>query len=266
MNDVLDQKQSAIDQHSRQAQEFVDRYRILERDAYGSCFTYSRRRLDVWLARILPKSGNGLRLLDVGCGTGHQLERLAQQGFHVSGIDGSPEMLARAQTRNPGVDIRQADVEAIPFPDGSFNFVLCIEVLRYLSNPTACLREMARVLRPGGICLVTAAPLLNLNGYWLVNRVAHLLRPRNLVTLKQFFTTSFRLRRQLGTAGFRTADIHGVYFGPINWLERLCPRLLAPSLKRWESMDAALADRWFLREFSNMFLVRAEKGAGRHHG
>lgn len=266
MNDIVDQKKSAIDQHSRQAQEFADRYRILEEDAYQSCFTYSRRRLDVWLKRMLPPSGDGLRLLDVGCGTGHQLAQIARQGFQVAGVDGSQEMLVQARCLNPGVDIRHADVEAIPFPDHSFDFAVCVEVLRYLPNPTACLREMARVLRPGGVCLVTATPLLNLNGYWLVNRVANLLRLRKLVSLKQFFTTSCRLRRQLTAAGFGKVDVHGVYIGPINWMERLCPRILGPCLRRWESVDAALSDRCLLREFSNMFLVRAETGLGGHHG
>ncbi len=260
MIDVMDQKQSAIDQHARQAEEFAEHYRVMEKDAFRSCFTYSRRRLDVWLERLLPRSGSGLRLLDVGCGTGNQLARLARQGYEVAGIDGAAEMLAQARTINPGVDIRQADVEALPFPDASFDVVLCIEVLRYLANPAACLREMARALKPGGSCLVTAAPLLNLNGYWLVNRLAHLFRFRNLVSLKQFFTTLRRLRRELTAAGFSSTELHGVYLGPINWVERLTPFALSPCLRRWEPIDAALADRWLLREFSNMFVVRAIKG------
>src|SRR5947207_10383198 len=167
------QKQRAIEQHSRQAAEFAERYRALDRDSYQSCFTYSRRRLDIWLERMLPSCGTGLRLLDVGCGTGNQIARLTCRGFDVAGVDGSDQMLAQARALNPGMDLRQADVEAIPFPDGSFDIVLCIEVLRYLPDPLACMREMARVLKPGGICLETAAPLLNLNGYWVVNRIAH---------------------------------------------------------------------------------------------
>jgi ubiquinone/menaquinone biosynthesis C-methylase UbiE len=263
MMDVLEQKKRAIGQHSRQAEEFAERYRALERDAYQSCFTYSRRRLDMWLERMLPSSGRGLRLLDVGCGTGNQLVRLAKRGFDVAGIDGSSQMLVQARAINPAADIRQADVEAIPFSDNTFDVILCIEVLRYLPCTLACLREMARVLKPGGLCLATATPLFNLNGYWLVNRVAHTLKLRRLVPLKQFFTTSRRLRRELARAGFDTNEVHGVYFGPINWVERIFPRSLAPTLRRWERVDAALADRWVLREFSNMFLVRAEKGTTR---
>jgi hypothetical protein len=114
---------------------------------------------------------------------------------------------------------------------------------------------MARVLKPGGVCLTTAAPLLNLNGYWLVNRIANLKKVGNLVQLKQFFTMSRRLRRGFVSAGFRKPTIRGVYVGPINWVERLVPAALPAVLNAWEPIDGRLADLPVLREFSNMFLV-----------
>jgi hypothetical protein len=51
--------------------------------------------------------------------------------------------------------------------------------------------------------------------------------------------------------------VHGVYIGPVNWVERLAPGFLPRALKTWERADKALADRRFVREFSNMFLARA---------
>jgi hypothetical protein len=74
--------------------------------------------------------------------------------------------------------------------------------------------------------------------------------------LKQFFTTSRRLRRAFAGAGFNTPTVHGVYIGPVNWVERLAPSLLPRTLKAWESIDSAVADRKLIREFSNMFLVQ----------
>jgi SAM-dependent methyltransferase len=252
-----EEKQQAIGQHTLQAGEFAERYRCLDVNPFQSCFAYSRRRLGDWLGRLLPEDGVGRRLLDIGCGTGHHLARMRSRGFDVAGVDGSREMLAHARIANPGVEVRQADVERLPFPDASFDFVLCVEVLRYLSDPSPCLREAARVLRPGGVLLATAAPLLSLNGYWLVNRLAPLLPFGRLVRLRQFFTTSARLQRQLRDVGFVQTELHGVYFGPLNWLERLVPWLLPRFLKGWERVDSALADSEALREFSNMFLVRA---------
>ena len=254
------QKRLAIDQHSAQAGEFADRYRELNQDAYHSCFAYSRKRLAVLLDSYLPDQGDGLRLLDVGCGTGHHMASLREQGFAVAGVDGSAGMLDQARANNPGTEIRQADVESIPFDDATFDFVLCIEVLRYLPDPEPCIREMARVLKPGGVCLATAAPLLNLNGYWLVNRIANLKKVGDLVQLKQFFTTSRRLRREFIGAGFPEPTVSGVYLGPVNWVERLVPGALPAVLKAWERIDGSLADLPVFREFSNMFLVCGIKG------
>ncbi len=257
MHSTQSQKQIAIETHSIQADEFAERYRTQAADPYGSCFSYSRKRLDVWLERYLPARGDGVRLLDIGCGTGEHLARYAARGFEVAGVDGSAKMLEHARANNPGAEIQQADVEAISFPDSCFDFVLCIEVLRYLPEARRCIQEIARVLKPGGICLATAAPLFNLNGYWLVNRAANLVRIGDLVRLKQFFATSSKLRWEFGAAGFGKPTIHGVYFGPINWVERLAPRALPRLLKTWEPIDASVSDVSLLREFSNMFLVHA---------
>jgi len=253
------QKQLAIDQHSIQADEFARRYRELEEDGYRSCFAYSRKRLADLLDSYLPKQGGGLSLLDVGCGTGHHMASLRERGFEVAGVDGSGEMLDQARANNPGAEIRLADVEALPFADQSFDLVLCVEVLRYLPDSSRCIAELARVLKPGGICLATAAPILNLNGYWLVNRAANLVRIGDLVRLKQFFTSSRRLRSEFAGAGFMMPSIRGVYLGPINWVERLIPSALPRLLKAWEPVDKTIADAPVVREFSNMFLVHGVK-------
>jgi len=103
-----------------------------------------------------------LRVLDAGCGPGHYSAALRERGFHVTGIDGSAEMLAIAQASSPEVEFKSADLTAqLPFPDASFDYIVCIEVVRYLPDITQMLSQLARVLRPGGTCLITAMPLLN---------------------------------------------------------------------------------------------------------
>ncbi|HSL81019.1 MAG TPA: class I SAM-dependent methyltransferase, partial [Pseudolabrys sp.] len=175
------QKRRAIETHTLQADEFAASYVEGETDAYRSCFNYSRLRLDEWLERYLPRRGDGFRLLDVGCGTGHHIARLRERGFEVAGVDGSEEMLNHARVNNPGAEIRHADVESLPFADASFDYVICIEVFRYLPSLDRCTEEIARVLKPGGLCLATAAPALSLNGYWVVNRIANLVQIGDLV-------------------------------------------------------------------------------------
>ena len=252
---------SAVDVHSRQAPEFVSSYESLERDPYASSFTYSRMRLEQALAEYVPEAGDGLRVLDVGCGTGHHLRTFAARGFDVAGVDGSEEMLDAARQLNPTAELRVADVAALPFDDASFDLILCIEVLRYLSDRQRCVAEMARVLRPGGVCLATAAPLFSVNGYALVNRLALIAPVGDLVRLKQFFTTPSGLRRQFEANGFQDVEVRGVYTGPINWVEHLAPQRFESFVRRWEQFDRRLADRSGLRGLSNMLLVKAERTA-----
>src|SRR4051794_30861226 len=253
-----DQVKRAVEVHSEQAGKFAARYG--QADPYSSAFAYSRKRLDKFLDHYLPATDARLRLLDVGCGTGHQLAHWRAEGYEVAGVDGSEAMLDEARQNNPGVELQLADVQQLPFPDATFDRVTSIEVLRYLPDPTRSIEEMARVLRPGGMCLVTAAPLLSLNGYAVVNRAALALPIGNLTRLKQFFTTSRRLRRQFLDAGFSDVRIHGVYLGPLSWIERVAPRRLSGILRRWEPLDERLADRPLLRDLGNMFLVRAVRG------
>lgn len=250
---------AAIEAHSRQAGTFAQAYGTMACDPHASCFAYSRRRLDEWLGALLPAPAEFPRLLDIGCGTGHHLARLRERGFQASGVDGSAAMLDEARRQNPNLDLRLAIVDRLPFADGSFDAALSIEVLRYVPDPIPMLEECARILRSGGVAVLTAAPRFNVNGYWLVNRLAATFPVPGLVRLRQFFSTSRTLREQLQQVGFRDVEIHGVYWGPINWLERLARPALAPALRRWEVVDRQIADLPFLRETANMFVARAVK-------
>jgi len=207
------------------------------------------------LARYLPARGEGRKLLDVGCGTGHHMSILRSRGYDVSGVDGSEGMLEVARRNNPGSDITIADVERLPHKSSSFDYVMCIEVLRYLPRIERCVSEIARVLKPGGTALVTAAPLFSLNGYYLVNRAVTVVPMGSLVRLKQFFATSSGLADAFKSAGFDDVAVHGVYSGPVNWIEHLAPSVLPALLKAWEPIDMRVSDVPVLRDLSNMFLV-----------
>jgi SAM-dependent methyltransferase len=103
------------------------------------------------LARIAPPAGT--RILDAGCGSGRVLAELAAIG-EVSGVDANP--LAVAASRARGFrEVVPGSVEHLPYPDGRFDLVTCLDVIEHTPNDVATLRELQRVTAPGGRLLVT---------------------------------------------------------------------------------------------------------------
>ncbi|MHC2335741.1 class I SAM-dependent methyltransferase [Bradyrhizobium sp. USDA 4454] len=104
---------------------------------------------------------NGQRWLDAGCGTGTLSRLLAARGCDVTGVDASPEMIAAARRRladPPAERLTFRHIPTIadlPFADRSFDGVLCASVLEYVPDVAQCLRQIHRVLRPGGVLLVS---------------------------------------------------------------------------------------------------------------
>jgi ubiquinone/menaquinone biosynthesis C-methylase UbiE len=112
--------------------------------------------LRVRMAAALRLLGTGPgELLDAGMGAGRLCQELERRGWTVSGVDVSEEMLALARERLPGARLVCADIEDLPFPDSSFDAVVATGVLEYAIDRTAAIRELARVLRPGGVAVVS---------------------------------------------------------------------------------------------------------------
>lgn len=93
--------------------------------------------------------------LDVGTGAGHTAIAMAPRVAHVVATDLTPAMLAEtarlaAERALSNVEIRDADAEALPFPDGAFDLVTCRLAFHHFPQPDTAVREFARVLRPGG--------------------------------------------------------------------------------------------------------------------
>jgi ubiquinone/menaquinone biosynthesis C-methylase UbiE len=105
-------------------------------------------------AFVLPYLRDGLSLLDVGCGPGTITADLAGRitGGSVVGVDLPADVIAAAQTQFGSANLRfeVGDVYALSFADESFDLVYAHQVLQHLGDPVAALREMLRVLRPGG--------------------------------------------------------------------------------------------------------------------
>jgi SAM-dependent methyltransferase len=95
------------------------------------------------------------RALDAACGTGRHAARLAALGHSVVGVDLTPEMLERAQANVPTATFLRGDLLALPSGDREFDVVVCGLALAHLPDLAAAVRELARVLRSGGVLLIS---------------------------------------------------------------------------------------------------------------
>lgn len=114
-------------------------------------------------AYLLPVLRPDMAVLDVGCGPATLTVDLARRVRRVVGVDQAAGVLdeARAAVADAGddvdVELRPADVYALPFDDGSFDVAHAHQVLQHLADPVAALREMRRVVAPGGVVAVRDA-------------------------------------------------------------------------------------------------------------
>jgi SAM-dependent methyltransferase len=123
------------------------------------------------------KARGAIKALDLGCGVGRHALFLAEAGFAVEAIDGSPVGIAEAgrtaAARGLSLNLREAPADALPFPEGAFDYVLSWNVI-YHGNQGDVGRRLAeiwRVLRPGGLYQGTMLPTRNSN-YGLGRRIA----------------------------------------------------------------------------------------------
>jgi SAM-dependent methyltransferase len=111
---------------------------------------YERRHL-ARLERAVGRPVDGCRLLDVGCGTGGFSVLAGQAGAEIWSVDASPEAAALAADRTVRGRVLVATAESLPLASASFEVVYCFSTLEHLADAAGAIREMVRVLRPGGL-------------------------------------------------------------------------------------------------------------------
>lgn len=145
-------------------------------------FVGRRRIIESFLRDICLKLDTPLpQILDVGCGTGANLEMLAHFG-KVQGVDVSPDAVAFCRDRGLN-NVREGEAEKLPFADGSFDLVTALDVVEHLDDDRLGLREMLRVLRPGGMALLFVPAFMFLWG--VQDDVSNHRRRYTMSTLKQ---------------------------------------------------------------------------------
>jgi SAM-dependent methyltransferase len=163
----------------------------------------------------------GRRVLDIGCGDGVLACALAARGARVLGVDADLDMLAAARQRAanlcPDAEFTEARAERLPFPDASFDVVVAVTVLCFVSDADAAVREMIRVLRPGGRLVI--GELGRWNTWAAVRRVQGWRGSSIWRTAR--FRTAGELRRLARQAGMRDVNVRGsVYYPPSAALAR----------------------------------------------
>lgn len=163
--------------------------------------------LKILLSFLEPRPGE--QILDAGCGTGILALELAGRGLRVTGVDLSEKMLALARQKIYGhkVGFLRADICALPFSNGYFDAVICFTVLEFVGEPENALRELWRVLKPGGRLVIG---VLNRFSLWALAR-----RGRGVYAHARFYTL-WEIRKMV-TAVLAPGSLRwtgAVYFPP----------------------------------------------------
>jgi SAM-dependent methyltransferase len=147
---------------------------------------YGRRKIiEGFVERICREiAQRGPRILDVGCGTGANLQMLSQFG-RAEGVDVSSEALEFCRARGL-VKVKQGAAETLPYEDSSFDLVTALDVVEHLDDDLSGLREMRRVLRPDGRALLFVPAFMFLWG--VQDDISHHRRRYTLRELKQKVT------------------------------------------------------------------------------
>jgi SAM-dependent methyltransferase len=230
--------------------------------------------LDNVVAAKLPHEAP---VLEIGCGAGHLTAELAGRGLRVDAVDASQAMVDVTASRMAEaglaerVTVATADVHALPFEADSFDLVVAVGVIPWLHSPGDAVREMARVLRPGGQVILTADNRARLTSFT---------DPRAILALTPLRRAWVALRRRRGSlassrldfpkridellaqSGLRPLARRTVGFGPMSFLGRSVFRE-ERSIEINDRLQA-MADRGVpgLRWTGWHYVVRAEKLSG----
>ncbi len=168
----------------------------------GPRFAYFDEFVDQWA---------GKRVLDVGCGGGFTTEYLAERGAVVSGVEPSSALVAaaraHAEATGKSIDYRIGRGEEIPFDDAAFDVVTCVDVLEHVESPARTVREIQRVLKPGGIFLydtINRTALSRLMMIWIPEYVLKIV-PKGAHLWDDFIKPN-EMRRYLLDAGLQPLD------------------------------------------------------------
>lgn len=185
------------------------------------CF---RSRRDYAVGYLATHYGKEAQICDIGCGAGPVTYAMLRQGYDIVGLDFSTDMLKNAAKRLSTGGVRRrplinANCESLPFSDASFDCVVCLGVISYVEHYENILREIYRVLKPGGTVLLSYRSRSNLLANDPVFLLYDLLKRPFIARKKRPFVIGHymrprEVRRSVEAAGFVCTAFKGIGFGP----------------------------------------------------
>jgi ubiquinone/menaquinone biosynthesis C-methylase UbiE len=202
-------------------------------------------------------SVDGRRVLEIACGRGGFSRLLGERGASVCGADFSASAVAIAKERlrsyptlNGNVSYVQADAQALPFEDNSFDVVISCETIEHVPDPRAALREMYRVAKPGGSLFLTTPNYFNFTGLYLMYAAVR----RPALKSSQPFDQRFlfpQIRRFVTAAGWKIVRSDGTV--------HQFPFIPGRDPVRVQSLESGRALRRLLHFFALHYLVIGRK-------
>lgn len=195
------------------------------------------------MAIALSLVTRGQNALDIGCGDGTLGVALASRFAHVAGVDISATAVEAAVRR--GIDAKQVnmDLEPLPFADGAFDTVTCLDVLEHVFDPRISAREIARVCCPGAMLVITTPNMR----YWRhIKSILGGRYPRTSMDEEAYdgghlhYYTAANLI-ELIAPWFTVAQVKGVTGGPVLGRSTRLIRLLLPGRLGQEFSSAGIA-------------------------
>lgn len=263
------QRQSVIEFFSQEYSWWADIYAGHHPKGFFSYEMICRKDAVLETVQRCLHGRKDLTILECGCGPGGILKDLPLLEHSVFGLDINISHLRELQGRVSQSQMICSDIESLPFARGSFDIVLCIGVLSYLSKDDQAIAEMSRLLKTNGY-LVLANPnyfMIDklLDPYYLLiwpfNRLWRLLRLNKRVKLQAFSTQNIRryrygqLDRLFGRSNLRKVGHDATSYGPLRFWHRdflslaksilISDGLVAMSKKRFRSL-VKIANHWVI--------------------
>lgn len=142
---------------------YIEDYDWIEvTDSFKGLESFFHKLREWKMKNLIKKFGKGKKYLDAGCGTGLILRHLPKGSV---GIDINPRNVVKARKYAPNKTIIEADIEKLPFKDGTFSTIICTEVIEHQPNASPTLKELKRVLKKEGL-LIGSVP--NASPIWFL--------------------------------------------------------------------------------------------------